>query len=152
MIDSLCSFSFCGWAFFYGWSFLLWSFHIGSILRANTCYRFSAIFVFFCVTTVKFLHSLRLFEIFLLNYCSASVTELHHVLIHFQTKHYLNTIPHYTLSYYITVLKAILMYYRIIPHVNALLSYTLSWNLGEVSFHIALSQNSMRRRINFPQA
>ena len=52
----------------------------------------------FCVTTVKFLQSLRLFEIFLLNYCSAGVTELHYILILCETKHYLNTIPHYTLS------------------------------------------------------
>ena len=38
----------------------------------------------FCVATVKFLQSLRLFEIFLLNYCSAGLTELYPILIHYQ--------------------------------------------------------------------
>ena len=80
----------------------------------------------FCVTTVKFLQSLFLFEIFLLNYCSAGVIELQYILIHCETKHYLNTKPHYTLSKYITELKAILVRYRTIPHPYTLPSYTPS--------------------------
>ena len=53
---------------------------------------------------VKLLQSLRLFEIFLLNYCSARVTELYPILKQCETKPNLNTLPIYNESYYITEL------------------------------------------------
>ena len=52
----------------------------------------------FCVSTVKLLQSLRLFDIFLFNYCSAGVTELYPILIRYETDPYINTLPNQTLS------------------------------------------------------
>ena len=46
----------------------------------------------FCVATVKLLQSLRLFEIFLLSYCSADASELYPIL-HRKTEPYLNISP-----------------------------------------------------------
>ena len=140
------------------------------ILGENMCYRFFAIF------PSALLQSLRLFDIFLLNYCSAGVTELCPILVLCDAKPYLNTLPNKTLSSYITGLFPILMPYRSIPYLstipkynqsfyltklypililyrtitnpNKLPNFNLSWYLAEVPFHIALSQNSIRRRKN----
>ena len=58
----------------------------------------------FCVAIEKLLQSLRLFEIFLLYYCSAGVTKLYPFLKYCLTEPYLNTLPNKTLSKYITEL------------------------------------------------
>ena len=82
---------------FYGWSFLLWTFHIGYIVRDDTCNRFFAGF-FLRVATFKLLQSLRLLETFLLDHFSTGVTEPYQILIHCETKPYLNRLPNFTLS------------------------------------------------------
>ena len=56
--------------------------------------------------------------------------------------------PNYTLSYYITELHPILIHYQTIPYPNTLPNYTLSLYLAEVSFHMAFTHNSIRRRHN----
>ena len=64
----------------------------------NKQHRFK-IFSYFsiCVASVKLLQSLRLLDIFLLEYCSAGVSELYFILIHYRTIPYLKTIPKYAL-------------------------------------------------------
>ena len=53
---------------------------------------------FFSIDTVKLLQVLHLFETFLLNHCSAGVTETNPILIHYQTISYTNLIPNFNLS------------------------------------------------------
>ena len=71
-----------------------------------------------CVAAVKMLQSLRLFELFLSKYCSAGMTELYPILIHYPTTPYLNILLNYTVSQYITELYPILVQYRAIPYLN----------------------------------
>ena len=82
-------------------------------------------------TSVKLLQSLRLFEIFLLNYCSAGVTEIYPILIQYRILAYLNTLPSSTLSSYITELYPILIHYRTIPYINTFPSYNQSKYITE---------------------
>ena len=85
---------------FYGWSLLLWSFHIWYTVKGNICYKTFAI-TFFALLQPKFRQSVRLFEIILLNCFSRVVIQL-----------YLNALPNYTLSYYINELYSSLIDYR----------------------------------------
>ena len=73
-----------------------------------------------CVATVKLLQSLRLFEIFLSNYCSAGVIELYPILKLSENTPFLIALPNYTLSEYITALVPISIRYRTIPYLKTL--------------------------------
>ena len=115
MIDSSCSCFFMVTFSFHGWSFLLWSFRKRFFVIDNIGYRFFCHFSF-CVASVKLLQSLRLFEIFLLKYCSAGVTKLYPILIHCETKPYLYILSKYTLSLCIFELYPILIQYSTIPY------------------------------------
>ena len=97
VIDSSCSF-FLLWlvfAFVAGLFFMIFPYRV-------YCNRQHMLQIFrhfsFCVAIVKLLQTLRLFESFLLNYCSPGVTELYPIFIHCETKPYLSILPSYTLS------------------------------------------------------
>ena len=125
VIDSSCGF------FFYGYSFFLWLVFPFMVFPYKVqCKRQHMLQIFrnccFCVATVKLLQSPRLFEIFLLKYCSAGVTEVYPILLHYQIKPYPNTLPTYTLFYYITILNPSLIHYQLIPDLNTLPTYARS--------------------------
>ena len=97
-------------------SFFLWLvFHSMAFPYRVYCNRQHMLQIFwrfsFCVAMVKLLQTLRLFESFGSNYCSAGVTELYPIFIHCETKPYLKTLPNYTQSYYITELYPISKHY-----------------------------------------
>ena len=124
VIDSSCGF------FFYGYSFLLWLVFLFMVFPYKVqCKRQHMLQIFrncsFCVATVKLLQSPRLFEILLLKYCSAGVTEVYPNLIPYPTIPYLN-ISKFTLSQYITDLYPIPIHYQIKPYLNTLPNYTRS--------------------------
>ena len=150
MIDSSCSFSFYGKLFFWWLVFPFMVFpykvfcnrqHKAQIFR-HSC---------FCLPSVKFLQCLRMSQIFPLNYCFAGATQLYLLLIHCETKPYLNTLPKQNPSWYIIELYTILIHYRSKPYPNTLSTYTLSQNITKVSFHIELKRNSSCRWYKYPQ-
>ena len=111
------------WFLFYGYSFLLWLVFPFMVFPYKVkCKRQHMLQLFrhccFCIATLKLLQSIRLSGIFLLKYCSAGVTDLYSLLIHYPTIPYLNILPKYTLSQYINELYPILIQYRPIPYSN----------------------------------
>ena len=85
VIDSSCAvFLFMVSLSFYGWSFFLWSFHVGNIVRDNKCYRFFAIFLFALIQS-SCCNLYVCLRFFLLYHCFAGVTELYPILIHCKT-------------------------------------------------------------------
>ena len=86
----------------------------------------------FCAASVRLLHFWRWIELFLLNYCSTGVTVLYRILIHCETKPYLNTFSNFTISLYITELHLILIQYRTISYPTTLPNSTLSSYITEL--------------------
>ena len=101
---------------FYRFSFLLRSFHLWYIVLGKNISRRS----FLCFATVKLLQFLGWFQFFPLNY--------------------------ETLFKYIADLYQILSHYRAIPYGNTLPNYALPQYITELTFQIASSQSSNRRR------
>ena len=99
---------------FYGWYFLLWSFHVGNIARDNTCYRFFAVFLgWYSQIATTFTLNWNFSVKFLFNRWHRAIS-------------YLKKLRNLTLSQYITELNPILIQYRTIPYLNTLWNYTLS--------------------------
>ena len=146
VIDSSCPFS------FYGYSFLLWfvfpfMFFLYTVFVIdNTCYRFFDNFVLRCYNQVATIFTFV--WICLINYCSTGVSELCPILILCQIKPYLNILPNFILSYYITGLLPLilqwaeqypitelypnLLQFWSTPYLNTLSNYTLSKQITEL--------------------
>ena len=94
----------------------------------------------FFVATVKLLQSLRSFEIVLLYYCSAGVTDLYPISTPCVTEPNLNTLPNRTLSHYINERFLIFMPYGTMPYLITLRNYNLSYYITELYAILILHQ------------